>query len=357
MSAAGGRRARTIGLYGAGMISGAHAAAATLLGMPIIGVASRSSERAEQQAARLRTAALSYDDLPAGAEIVVVSTPPQCHAADALAMLATGAAVVLEKPLCTTLADADSLVDAAADGRLLYAENLAYAPMVGTLLAKVPTLGHVDHLEVRTIQSLPTWGQFTSDEWGGGALFDLGVHPLAIAMLVGAAAGAGTVASVSCRLRGGEGHGSDEHADVSLRFSGGLSATVVSSWQASTLLGADTQVWDVQVSSPTGVLRGDFWPRPSLEHNGDPVALPTSAEALPFIEELGYAAQLGAFAHDLDTGSEPFMSAEFGRAVLEVVCAAYQSAGRDGSPEAVPFTGDRTSTPLQLWRRRTAAQE
>lgn len=339
----------SIGLYGAGMISGAHAAAATLLQMPIVGVASRTAARAEQQASLLRTVALSYAELPAGADIVVVSTPPQCHAADALAMLAAGAAVVVEKPLCTTLIDADALVEASAGGRLLYAENLAYSPLVITLLSMVPKLGAVDHLEVRTIQSLPTWGEFTSDAWGGGALFDLGVHPLAIALLVGAAAGAGQVDSVSCRLVGGEAHNSDEHAEVTLAFAGGLVATVVASWQASTYLGHDGQVWDVQVSSPTGVLRGDFWPRPSLEHNGEPVAIETSTAALPFIEECGYSGQLGAFANDLATGDDPFMGAAFGRVVLDVVCAAYQSAGRDGEAQTVPFTGDRSKTPLQLW--------
>jgi hypothetical protein len=71
--------------------------------------------------------------------------------------------------------------------------------------------------------------------------------------------------------------------------------------------------------------------------------------ATPFIEEFGYAGQLDAFENDLDTGETPFMSAEFGRAVLDVVCAAYQSAGQDGAAEAVPFTGDRSKTPLQLW--------
>jgi hypothetical protein len=35
--------------------------------------------------------------------------------------------------------------------------------------------------------------------------------------------------------------------------------------------------------------------------------------------------------------------------VLDVVCAAYQSA-RTGEPESLPFTGRRDLTPLQLWR-------
>ena len=44
------------------------------------------------------------------------------------------------------------------------------------------------------------------------------------------------------------------------------------------------------------------------------------------------------------------MNATFGRHVLEVVCAAYTSAGQAGAPIALPFAGPRDRTPLQLWR-------
>ena len=335
-----------IGLWGAGMISGAHGAAAKLLGMPLVGVASRTSSRAAGQAERLGTTALTYDDLPGGAEIVVVSTPPQMHAADTLRLLDAGASVVLEKPLCTTLDDADELVAAAAahGQRVLYAENLAYAPVVQTLLAHARDLGPITHLEIRALQSLPTWGEFTSDAWGGGALFDLGVHPLALAVLAAGANGAGPVVLVSAGLRGGAGHNSDEHAEVQLTFRNGLVGTVISSWQYDT-----GQIWDVQVSSATGVLRADFWPRPTLERNGDPIALPPNDSPLAFIDEMGYTGQLRAFADDIVRGSTPLMDVEFGRLILDIVCAAYWSAGHGGVPEAVPFTGPRDKTPLELW--------
>ena len=132
------------------MISGAHAAAARFLQLPIVGVASRSRDRAAAQAEQLRTTAVTYADLPGDADIVVVSTPPQMHAADALRLLAGGAAVVLEKPLCTTLDDADALVAAAAQHgqRLLYAENLAYAPAVTRMLAMVAGIGPLTHLSL-----------------------------------------------------------------------------------------------------------------------------------------------------------------------------------------------------------------
>ena len=339
-----------VALFGAGMISGAHAAAAAFAGYPLAAVASRSAERAAQRAAELGTVACTYDDVLSGrvaADVVVVSTPPQCHAIDAIALLETGVAVLLEKPLCRTLDEADAIVAAAArhGDRLLYGENLAYAPCVQQLLQRIPALGPLTHLEVRALQSLPTWGQFTSDEWGGGALFDLGVHPLSVALLCANASGAGLPIAVSAELRGGPGHASDEHAELRLQYPSGLEATVVSSWQA-----GPGPVWDAQAASATGVLRAELLPVPLLEHDGDTVALPEPTVILAAIEQYGYLGQLQALIVDSAHGRKPTMSAEFGRVVLDVVCAAYSSAGRAGAHVGIPFRGARDRTPLQLWR-------
>lgn len=337
-------------LYGAGMISRAHGAAAQLRSLPIIAVASRSTERAIERAAEFGARAVTYDDIVqrhVQADIAVVSTPPQCHARNALALLDAGYAVMLEKPLCRTLAEADSIVEAAArhQGKLLYAENLAYSPVVQRLLGLVPQLGHVTHLEVRSLQALPEWGEFTSDEWGGGALFDLGVHPLSVALLAANAAGAGAPTSVRATLRGGNGHNSDEHAEVFITFAGGLEARVESSWQH-----GPAPIWDAQLASATGVLRAELLPNPQLERDGDAVALPALTVAVAQVEQYGYLAQLRALVDDIDRGATPIMSASFGRLILDVVCAAYRSAGHAGTPEALPFSGARDRTPLQLWR-------
>ena len=44
------------------------------------------------------------------------------------------------------------------------------------------------------------------------------------------------------------------------------------------------------------------------------------------------------------------MSSDAARDVLEVICAAYASAGDGGTEVPVPFAGDRTLTPMHLWR-------
>jgi predicted dehydrogenase len=243
-----------LALCGAGMISGAHAMAALALRLDVVAVASRSPERARSRAEEFGARAVRYEELPAGADIVVVATPPQRHAADALRALELGAAVVLEKPLCRTLAEADALVAAAAASghRLLYAENLAYAPVVRALFGQARQVERPTHLEVRSLQGLPTWGDFTTDAWGGGALFDLGAHPLAVAIMLGRAVGAGDVVSVTATLRGGEGHGTDEHGEVALHFASGLVGRVIASWQA-----GPTPVWDAQVSNDRRVVRAE----------------------------------------------------------------------------------------------------
>lgn len=331
-------------LCGAGTIAGVHAAAAAELGIRVAAVASRTPERAAALASRVGARAVRYDDLPGAAGLVVVATPPARHTADALRLLEAGAAVVVEKPLCRTLAEADRLVEAAArcGERLLYAENLASSPLLLELLRHARRIGSLQHIEVRALQGRPDGDAVTTDDWGGGALFDLGVHPIAVALLV-----AGTEpVEVTCRLRGGDGHDSDEHAELVLTFADGLRARVVASWQA-----GPGAVWDAQASSATGVVRAQFFPEPVLERDGDPVAWESAGDpARAALVDAGYVGQLAGFLADLEAGRTPVMDARFGRRVLDVVAGAAASAGCDGRAVSLPFTGPRDCTPLQLWR-------
>ncbi len=47
---------------------------------------------------------------------------------------------------------------------------------------------------------------------------------------------------------------------------------------------------------------------------------------------------------------QPLMTAAFGREVLQVVTAAYVSAGMGAAEVPLPLTGRRDLTPLQWWR-------
>lgn len=331
----------SIALCGAGTIAGVHALAAREVGLSVEAVASRTRTTAERRAAEFASRAVDYADLPAGADVVVVATPPARHAEDALSALAGGASVLLEKPLCTTLTQADLLCADTNSGRILYAENLAFAPIVEEFLGRARTLGPLTHLEARTLQSRPTWGGFLEPAWGGGVLFDLGVHPLALVVLVARATGNGDVESVRADVSGDT---TDTQADVWLTFGSGLRAHVVASWD-----GPEAGVWDLQASSRTAVLRADLRPDLALEMNGDSLQLPTVSARIPQLEQFGYVDQLRAVAERRIDGRRPHMDVEFGRWILEIVAACYVSARR-GDDVPVPSGCDRDRTPWELWR-------
>jgi len=259
----------TLAFEGTGRIASVHAMAAEALGVGVV-------------------------ESVAGADVVVVCSELSRRADDALAALGRGSAVIVEKPLCANLAEADTLVDAAG-GRLAYAENLAFAPVMVRALAMAPSLGPLHHVEVRATQPEQTWGE------------------VATALLL---AGNATAAAVSATVL------SDERAEIGVRFDSGLVATIESSWMR------DAQpVWDFQAASATGVLRGELLPAPALEHNGDPVPLPPLRlrGAPGQLEQYGYVDQLRSFVDDFRAGRPPSIDATFGRAILRIVDAARAS--------------------------------
>lgn len=324
---------------GAGVIAAVHGEAVTRTdGVAISHVASRDPARAAEAARRTGATACSYEELPADADAVVVCTPPSAHAEQALAALAAGAAVLVEQPLCTTLADADRLV--AAPGHLAYAENLLHATVVQQARAQVAQLEGVELVEVRALQARPGWGGQPTEAEGGGALLAVGPHAVAVGLLLAAPA---RPVAVSASLRGSSAHPLDEHAEVAVRLDSGARLRIVASWEQ-----AGAATWDAQVAAPDGVVRLELLPEPLLERNGVEVRVPRTGEQLV---DLGYLGQLQAFLGDLRAGREPQVGAAFGRSVLDLICAAYASAGDGGGWVELPFAGPRNVTPLQLWRR------
>lgn len=333
-----------IALAGAGWMSAVHAMAAQTLGSPPAVVASRTEARARERAAEYRAAYTTYDRLPDGADVVVVATDPDSHATHALRAAAGGAGAVIEKPLAARLADADLLVQAEEAGaRFCYAENLLFAPSVGAANASISMIGQLTNLTARALQARPTWGQYLTRAWGGGAAFDLGAHPIALVLR---AAREDPVA-VSATLEGAPDIEVDEWARILIEFGSGVVAVVEASWRA------DVAVWDLQAASASGVVRLDLLPDQSLEHNGEPVRIstPSHTEYPPQLDVFGYREQLRDAIGDFAAGGSTSAStAAFGRQVLEVICAAYASAGADGDWIPLPFAGDRSLTPIQYWR-------
>ena len=337
-------------LAGAGWISAVHGlAVAAQPGGRVVAVASRRRASAEARAAELGARVVEYDELPAGADIVVVATPPARHALDALRAMSVGAAVVVEKPLCATLDHADRLVRVVeAGGMLTYAENLLFAEPVSWALSEIARLGRLTHLSARALQPRPSWGEFTERHWGGGVLFDLGVHPMAL--LLRAPRGTRPVA-VRAEFDASDDVDVEDLARAELRFESGLVATLETSWRH------DQPVWDLQASSEKGVVRLELLPEVRLERDGEPVDLPAPPEAdhPPQLDEFGYVEQLRQAEAAWREGRGAAVSdVHLGRDLLEIVCAAALSA-RTGEEVPLPYTGPRDRTPVEIWRPGTGS--
>jgi predicted dehydrogenase len=334
----------TLAFAGAGWVAAVHGLAARATdGVEVVRVASRTQAAAARRAAQAGGAACRLDDLPGGADAVVVATPAAAHRREAERAVDAGAAALVETPLAATLDDADRIVELAGRGPVAYAENLVHSPAVAEAVQACRRIGELTHLEVRVAQGAPEPGSPRLDPgWGGGVLFDLGVHAVALALLMAAPA---RVVSAEGDLSAGEGMEVDDEAAVRLAFDTGLLAQVRASWRAA------APAWDAQAASATSAVRLELVPDPVVELNGVPLRLPPAPAGLAAdqLHFLGYIAQLAALATDLRAGRTPRPEPAFGRLVLDIVCAAYASA-RSGRPEPVPFAGPRSLTPHQLWR-------
>jgi predicted dehydrogenase len=336
----------SLAFAGAGWITAIHGLAVDAVPeLHVVHVASRRGLSAGRRAEQTGAVVCRYEDLPGGADAVLVATPPAQHRREAERAVAGGALAVVETPLAATLADADAIVAlGAGGGRVAYAENLVHSPAAAEAVSACRRIGTLTHLEVRFAQGRPDWSEHRHDpSWGGGALFDLGVHAIAVALLM--AAPAHVVAVESAKVAAGRNLEVDDDATVTLAFDTGLRAEVRASWRAA------APTWDAQAASRTGAVRLELVPDASVEINGVALRIPPAPDRAVSrqLHYLGYIGQLEALAADIESGRQPRSSAAFGRLVLEVICAAYQTAAT-GARTPLPYAGPRDLTPHEIWQ-------
>jgi predicted dehydrogenase len=143
-----------------------------------VGFISRDLERA-------RTAACggeAFTDLGAGvawADAVFVATPPGRHAEATLAAARAGRHVLVEKPLCESLARARALRAelGPAAAHVTVAENYRFLPALPLLRSALDAIGPVESVVIVAHRRHPPRGWRLDPELAGGGIgLDIGVH-------------------------------------------------------------------------------------------------------------------------------------------------------------------------------------
>jgi predicted dehydrogenase len=174
-----------VGILGYGAIGHEHNAAISLTeGLELVAVCDPNPARVAA-AQELAPSVRGVDDLLAADDIdlVIVSTPPDTHAAWAVRCLEAGKSVVVEKPFCLTVEEADRQIAVAAERGLTLAvyQNRRWDPDFLALkrIVRSGQLGEVFHYESFIGGYGHPCNYWHSDEAvSGGAIYDWGSHYL-----------------------------------------------------------------------------------------------------------------------------------------------------------------------------------
>lgn len=351
-----------VGLIGSGFISSIHAEALRLCAdAELAAVASPTPGKAEAFAARHgiprhfadHRRMLELGDL----DLIVIGAPNDLHCQMTVDAAAAGKHVVCEKPLALNLAEAERMIAACRESgvKLMYAEELCFAPKYVRLkqLLDEGALGHPVLLK----QSEKHDGPHASHFWdvaraGGGVTMDMGCHAIEFfRWLLGRPPIVSVYAQMGSHVHGDRTRGED-NAIIILEFAGGVTALAEESWTKLGGMDDRAEIYGSEGVAYADLLHGNAIETYSARGYGYAVEKAGSTVGWSFAiyEEAwnyGFPQEFMHFVACVKDGLEPQVTGEDGRAVLEAICAAYQSAGT-GRKVRLPFHTD-AARPIDLW--------
>jgi predicted dehydrogenase len=351
-----------VGLIGSQFITSIHAEA--LRAYPpaeIRAVASPTPGHAKAFAERfsIRHHLTDYKKMLAMPEIdmVVVGVPNDLHHRITLDAAAAGKHVVMEKPFCLNLAEADEMIAACrkAKVKLMYAEELCFTPKYVRLkqLLDSGALGKPTLIKQAEKHDGPHAPHFWDVERsGGGVVMDMGCHGVEFfRWMLNRPKVKSVYAHMTTNVHGDKTRGED-NAILILEFEGGVTAVAEESWTK--MGGMDDRA---EVHGSQGVAYADLLHGNAIETysaGGYDYAVEkagsTRGWSFTIYEEAwnyGFHGEMAHFVDCVQNDRQPLVTGEDGRAVLEVIFAAYESA-REGRKVALPFES-KARKPIDLW--------
>ncbi len=288
-------------------------------------------------------------------EAVINLTNIPSHAATSLKILESGRHCFSEKPLATTLPEADALVEAAARRNL----TLVCAPVVAILPAHVEirrlldagTIGQVAFAKVRSSHGGPaSWAFPTDPTWfyqlGAGPLFDMGVYGIhTITALLGPARRVVAFSGITEATRvvsGGPAKGkvfevtADDNTLLMLDFGNSTFAFVDGTYNVNAVKSPQIEIFGragtINIADYSAIQAGaphfEVYQVNALPGVGGWVApnMGGIRQADVYFNTYHNACMVEHLADCLRAGSRPLLSAEHARHTLEIMLMAIESA-------------------------------
>jgi scyllo-inositol 2-dehydrogenase (NADP+) len=252
-------------------------------------------------------------------EMVIVILPHNLHASVAVKAAQKGKHVIVEKPMCISVAEADAMIDAAQANKVMLSvfHNRRYDGDFMTIrsLIEKGMIGDVFHIEAMMggMQPLGDWWR-SDKKISGGAMFDWGAHIIDwILHLIPQ-----QVVSVDGyyqKLRWFE-HSNEDHTELTMRFENGANATV----EISSLAAASKARW--RILGTKGAIVMPSWDKleVTVDHEG------AMAKFEQPIMKTNQQAFYDNIASHLMKGQDLVVKPEEARRIIAVIEAAEKSS-------------------------------
>jgi len=352
-----------VGLVGGGFVSNIHAEAfQEVPGATLVAACAVPQTLAEEFARKWKIpfATSDYRKLleRSDVDMVVLGIPNDLHREVTVAAAEAGKHVVVEKPLAHTLEDGRAMVEACKKSqvKLMYAETLCFSPKYARAkqLAEEGAVGKLYMLKQGEKHSGPHADWFYDvRRSGGGAIMDMGCHGIEWARWM---YGKPQVKSVVAhcqhvyhtRTRG------EDNSVIILEFAGGGIAVIEDSWVKHGGMDDRTELYGTGGVIYCDLLHGSSMETYSL--NGYGYAMEKAGETKGWTFTVFEESHIYGFPHELRHFTEcvlndltPRETGEDGVAVLEIIYAAYESAG-SGRKITWPYElKDPGEVPVNFW--------
>lgn len=291
-------------------------------------------------------------------DMVVIGSPNFTHCQVTVDAAKAGKHVVCEKPLCMNLGEADSMIASckAAGVKLMYAEELCFAPKYVKLKSLLDEgfLGQPVLIKQSEKHDGPHAAHFWDVERsGGGVTMDMGCHAIEyFRWTLGRPRIKSVYAQMATQVHMDKTQG-DDNAILILEFENGVTAMAEESWTKLGGMDDRSEIHGTEGVAYANLVQGNSILTYSNKGVGYAVEKAGSTVGWSFVipeEEwtYGFHQEFAHFVACVKNDEEPLVTGEDGRAVLEAIFAAYESAGT-GRKVPLPFETD-AKKPIDLWR-------